>query len=201
LRKAVLAADTSFFYPVAEPDENEFCVLYVGQISFRKGIPYLLEAFKRLSHPKKRLRMIGAVEPRIRKYLQTAPLAQVEFEGNQPRDVVREAMSKAHVTVLPSVEDGFGMVLAEAMACGCPVISTENTGGADLYQDGCQGLIIPIRSGDEIYSALNYLAECPHIRAEMGERARQRMSGYWSGWKQYGDTEARHLREHVAVCA
>ena len=109
LRKVVLATDVKRFYPVAQSAGGEFCVLYVGQISFRKGIPYLLEAFSRLRHPNKRLRLIGHVDARIRTYLETAKLDRAEFVGGKPFEQVLEAMSQAHVTVLPSVDDGFGM--------------------------------------------------------------------------------------------
>ncbi len=199
LRKAVLAADTSYFYPVAEPASNEFCVLYVGQVSFRKGIPYLLEAFKRLEHPGKRLRLIGSVEPRIRKYLQTAPLEHVSFEGNQSREAVRLAMSKAHVTVLASVEDGFGMVMAEAMACGCPVISTEHTGGLDLYEEGKEGFIVPPQNVSALWSAMNALADAS-LRQRMAENALKRMQ-HLSGWHAYGDVVEAHLRAYKDLLA
>jgi glycosyltransferase involved in cell wall biosynthesis len=193
LRKAVLAADVSQFFPVSEPEENAFCVLFVGQVSFRKGIPYLLEAFSRLNHPRKRLRLIGSVDPRIREYLRTAPLDRVEFEGNQPRELVRKAMSEAHVTVLPSVEDGFGMVLAEAMACGSPVISTVNTGGPDLYRDGREGFIVPICDADALHGALTRLAEDASLRHAMAQASIEKMK-HLGGWRQYGDVVEEHLR-------
>jgi glycosyltransferase involved in cell wall biosynthesis len=192
LRKVVLAADVQRFHPVAEPDPDEFCVLYVGQISFRKGIPYLLEAFHGLRHPRKRLRLIGVVEDRIKSYLRTAPLGGVVFEGAQPFESVRRAMSEAHVTVLPSVEDGFGMVLAEAMACGSPVISTVNTGGLDLYRDGLEGFIVPIRDPGAILRALECLAGDPGMLQSLRTAASAKMREL-GGWKQYGDTVERLL--------
>lgn len=192
LRKVVLAADVKRFYPVSEPDANEFCVLYVGQISFRKGIPYLLDAFLKLRHPRKRLRLIGPTEDRIKAYLRTAPLDGVHFEGAQPFESVRRAMSEAHVTVLPSVEDGFGMVLAEAMACGSPVISTINTGGLDLYRDGKEGFIVPIRDPEAILSAMECLAGDPGRRQSMSAAASAKMKEL-GGWKQYGDTVEKLL--------
>jgi alpha-maltose-1-phosphate synthase len=192
LRKVVLAADVKRFYPVAEPDPGEFCVLYVGQISFRKGIPYLLDAFLKLRHPRKRLRLIGPTEDRIKPYLRTAPLDGVRFEGAQPFESVRRAMSEAHVTVLPSVEDGFGMVLAEAMACGSPVISTMNTGGLDLYRDGREGFIVPIRDPGAILRAMECLAGDPGRRQSMRAAASAKMREL-GGWKQYGDTVERLL--------
>ena len=54
-------------------------------------------------------------------------------------------ISQADALVLPSVEDGFGLVQAQAMACGVPVIATTNTGAEDLFTDGVEGFIVPIR--------------------------------------------------------
>ena len=192
LRKVVLAADVKRFHPVAEPESNEFCVLYVGHISFRKGIPYLLEAFRELRHPRKRLRLIGAIDDRIKQYLRSAPLAGVCIEGSQPFESVRRAMSSAHVTVLPSVEDGFGMVLAEAMACGSAVISTLNTGGLDLYRDGEEGFIVPIRDPGAILRAMQSLADDPCMLRSMRSAASAKMRKI-GGWKHYGDTVEKLL--------
>jgi glycosyltransferase involved in cell wall biosynthesis len=164
----------------------------VGQITFRKGIPYLLEAFSGLRHPRKRLRLIGSIEDRIKPYLRTAPLDGVVFEGPQPFESVRRAMSEAHVTVLPSVEDGFGMVLAEAMACGSPVISTVNTGGLDLYRDGLEGFIVPIRDPGAILGALQCLADDPRLLESMRAAASAKMREL-GGWKHYGDTVEKLL--------
>jgi glycosyltransferase involved in cell wall biosynthesis len=96
-------------------------------------------------------------------------------------------MSQAHVTILPSVEDGFGLVLAEAMACGSPVISTINTGGFDLYEDGKEGFIVPIRDPDAICLAMEKLAGDPALQQAMGAAALARMQ-HLGGWRQYGDT-------------
>ncbi len=187
LRKVVLAADVKRFYSVSQPLADEFCVLYVGQISFRKGIPYLLEAFRQLKHPRKRLRLVGNIEERIKPYLRDAPLAQVEFEGAQPFERVRKAMSEAHVTVLPSIEDGFGMVLAEAMACGSPVISSVNTGGADLFDPGKEGLLVPIRDPGALRDAMQSLLDNPPRQQRMRIAAVERMQ-HLGGWTHYGDS-------------
>jgi glycosyltransferase involved in cell wall biosynthesis len=79
------------------------------QLKNNKSIAALAEAFSRLRHLNKRLRLIGHVDARIRTYLETAKLDRAEFVGGKPFEQVLEAMSQAHVTVLPSVDDGFGM--------------------------------------------------------------------------------------------
>jgi glycosyltransferase involved in cell wall biosynthesis len=186
LRKVTLAADISRFYPVAEPVKGSFAVLYVGQVSFRKGIQYLLEAFAQIKHPNKSLRMIGAIEPRMQEYLKTAKLERVIFEGTKRPEEIREAMSMANVTVLPSVEDGFGMVLAEAMACGSPVISSDNTGGADLFDHGKEGFITGTRNVEQLRAALEAIAGDPALEESMRAAALLKMQTI-GGWRDYGD--------------
>jgi glycosyltransferase involved in cell wall biosynthesis len=81
------------------------------------------------------------------------------------------------VFVLPSIEDGFGMVIGEAMACGCPVIASVNTGASELISDAVDGFIVPIRSPELIADRLQMLADNPELRQRMGSAALARMSG------------------------
>jgi glycosyltransferase involved in cell wall biosynthesis len=96
-------------------------------------------------------------------------------------------MSKSHVLVLPSIDEGFGMVLAEAMACGCPVIATTNTGAPNLISNGRDGFIVPIRDPVAITQKLEMMAQCPEMRATMSDRALARTQQL-GGWDSYGDT-------------
>ncbi len=75
-----------------------------------------------------------------------------------PQGEVAELMSRSHVLVLPSVEEGMALVMAQAMACGCPVIATEATGAEDLFTDGVEGFIVPDR--DAAALALRMQAGC-----------------------------------------
>ena len=138
------------FHPLAEPSSDTFEVLFVGQVGLRKGIPYLLQAFAGLRHPRKRLRVVGPVQPHIREVLKLMLQDHVEFLGPQPQAEVARHMSSSHVIVLPSIEDGFGLVLGQAMACGCPVIASTNTGAEDLFSDGVEGFIVPIRDPEAL---------------------------------------------------
>src|SRR5262249_13872530 len=74
------------FRKVAEPARDEFSVLFVGQISLRKGIPYLLEAFAQLGHPRKRLRLLGSVQPELRRLFRERRHEQVEVVDRLSRE-------------------------------------------------------------------------------------------------------------------
>lgn len=191
INKVPYGSDLSRFAKVAEPATDSFDVLFVGQVAFRKGIPYLLEAFAKFRHPKKTLTVVGSVLPEIARYLQDKSFDKVEFVGAQPHLRLKELMSRSHVMVLPSVEEGLALVQGEAMACGCPLIASENTGAEDMFDDGREGFIVPIRDPDAIAERLERLAQDPGLRDAMSARSLERVARI-GGWDTYG-------RDYVAV--
>ena len=185
LRHVAYGADLSRFSKVADPPVDSFEVLCVGHIAFQKGVPYLLEAFEKFRHPHKRLTMVGAVAPEMEQFLKGKQWEHVEFLGNVPHARMKDVMSRSHVVVFPSINDGFGMVIGEAMACGCPVISSENSGGMDLIKDGHEGYVVPIRDSASITDRLEQLAQDPVLRETMGARSLERVASI-GGWDTYG---------------
>jgi alpha-maltose-1-phosphate synthase len=133
LRMIPYGAELGAVNAEALTDSNGLDVLFAGAASLRKGVPYLLEAFARLKVPGKRLRLAGSVEPDIKQVLRRLPMDGVELLGPLSKTELMALMRRSQVLVLPSVEDGFGLVMAEAMACGCAVIASTNTGAEDLY--------------------------------------------------------------------
>ena len=94
-------------------------------------------------------------------------------------------MSRSHVMVLPSIQEGFGMVQAQALACGCPVIATQNTGAQDLFNDNIEGFIVPIRNPSSIVEKLQFLADNTEIRELMSAKALAKVRNI-GGWSSYG---------------
>ena len=85
-------------------------------------------------------------------------------------------MGRCHAHVFPTIVEGFGRNIIEAMASGLPVITTANCGGPDLIEDGVTGFIIPIRDVAAICEKLAWIYDHPQEAIEMGERARNRVS-------------------------
>jgi alpha-maltose-1-phosphate synthase len=181
------------FGPADLAKSASFEILFAGTVSLRKGIPYLLEAFEKLRHPHKRLRLIGPIEPEMRSLLGKFNLANVEVLGRMLQADLARYMSSSHVLVLPSIEDGFGLVMAQAMACGAVVVSTEHTGGSDLYQNGIEGFIVPIRNPDAIANSLQQLADDPALHCKMREATLNRVQSL-GGWRDYGLKCIQHLK-------
>jgi glycosyltransferase involved in cell wall biosynthesis len=180
------------FRPTGEPPADEFAVLFAGSVGLRKGVPYLLEAFAALRHPRKRLRVVGAVQEEIRALLPRFAMEGVEMLGTVPQAELAAAMSRSHVLVLPSIEEGLALVQAQAMACGCPVICSTNTGGEDLFTDGVEGFIVPIRDPAALTDRMQRLADDAGLQGRMREAALRRVRSI-GGWKEYGDGWERLL--------
>lgn len=174
------------FRPSAEPPAEGFHILAAGQVSFRKGVPYLLEAFQQLRHPAKSLTFVGGVTREIKPWLRTAPLQDVRLDGSVPQARLADMFARAHVLVLASVEDGFGLVLAQAMACGCPCIATTHSGGPDLITDGVDGFVIPPGDATAIRARLEQLAGDRALRDRLGAAALEKVRRL-GGWREYGD--------------
>lgn len=184
------------FAPVAEPDADGFDVLFVGGMSLRKGLPYLLQAFARLRHPRKRLSLAGVPSPQLIGRMRELGLwdERVRVLGHLPQPQLKALYSRSHVLVLPSIEEGLAMVQAQAMACGCPVLASEHTGAGDLYDDGVEGYIVPPRDVAALAQRLQKLADDPALRRRMAAAALARVR-HIGGWSEYGERALAIYRE------
>jgi glycosyltransferase involved in cell wall biosynthesis len=168
----------------AKTQRETFRVLYVGQISVRKGLRYLFEAFRALRYPKKELIIVGPTTHQTG--LENAkPPENTHFLGVLKGDALEQVYQHASVFVLPSIEEGLALVLGEALSFGTPVIATENSGASDLFTDRQEGFIIPIRSPEAITEKLQWLADDPDLRAWMSNAARRRAQTL-DGWEGTG---------------
>lgn len=174
------------FSPLGKPEVSRFDVLFAGSVSLRKGVPYLLQAFAKLTHSAKRLRIAGAMHPDMANVLDRLPKEQVDFLGPVNQERLRELMSTSHVLVLPSIEEGLALVQGQALACGCPVIASTNTGAEDLFSDGIEGFIVAIRDVSALHLRMQMLAEDPELQRRMSEAALRRVQ-HLGGWDDYGD--------------
>ena len=187
-----LGVELGSFSPVSAPPADCFEVLFVGGVSLRKGIPYLLQAFSGLRCARKRLRIVGAMGREIAAILSRLPMADVEIVGALPRHSLPHIMGSSHVLVLPSIEDGFGMVIGQALASGCPVIATENTGAPDIIKDSVEGFIVPIRDSKALCDCMQKLADDPSLQLKMRNAGLLRVAEI-GGWNKYGESWERLL--------
>lgn len=166
-----------------------FRAIYAGALSLRKGIPDLLQAARRASVE---LWLLGArsaeIEPFLRDYA-----ADHVWHGSVPQARLPEYYRDADAFVIASLEDGYAMVVPQALACGLPVICTMNTGAAELIDEGVNGFVVPIRDPDAIARCLCALRDDPARLAEMKSAAAASV-GERGSWQEYGRRVAEHYR-------
>lgn len=198
LRKVSYGVDLSRFYPVDQPKRGGFDVIFVGTITPRKGVRYLIDAFRRLDVPNKTLTLIGPIDPDLALWVKGVDDRNISFKGPMSQVLLKEQLSRSHVFVLPSVEEGLALVQAQAMACGCPVICSRATGGSDLFDDGVEGFIVKTGDVDAITSRMALLANNETLRGTMSAAALARVHKI-GGWSSYGRGYISVLNELVEV--
>ena len=192
--------DLTRFQPVETPAEDGFDLLFVGGVSLRKGVPYLLRAFQRLIHPKKTLTVAGVAEPAVLHRMRVMGLLtdDIRLLGHVPQPRLKHLMSRSHALVLPSMEEGLALVMAQALASGCPVIASRNTGASDLFSDGVEGFIVKPRDPDELSRRMQMLADHPARQRSMREAALRRVQ-HIGGWDRYGEMAMQLYGAHAVV--
>lgn len=158
-------------HPSARVPGQPLQLFYAGRLTQPKGIGYLIEALRLLDFPWC-LTVAGARPEHIPSELEkmlTDP--RCRWLGHVPHQTLLERMAVAHAFVFPSLVEGFGLVLYEAMASGLPVITTPNTAGPDIMTDGGEGFIVPIRDPAAIADRLSLLYHDESRRQEMARAA------------------------------
>lgn len=147
-----------------------FRVLYVGQISYRKGLRYAIDAFNRLDHPNKEFIIVGPHTVVTGLEKTTIP-AEVKFTGVLKGEDLKNQYRQASCFILPSLEEGLALVQGEALSFGLPLLITTNTGGADLITDGVEGFIVAPCDTEALYDRLKQMADDPALMARMSVEA------------------------------
>jgi glycosyltransferase involved in cell wall biosynthesis len=181
---------TNFARRERPPEKSStFTVIFLGSLCQRKGLSYLLDAIRLLKTSKIRVLLRG------RNIVDSGLLAHyndVEFDvqiGLTTSEIVRELQS-ADLFVLPSLTEGFAQVILEAMACGLPVLTTNNTCAEDVLQQDLHGFIVPIRDPDLIAEKISWGIENREQLAYMGELASIHAAQFtWQRFR-YGVREA-----------
>jgi alpha-maltose-1-phosphate synthase len=176
-----------------ENRNDKLAVLFVGGLTQAKGLSYLLEAAAKLERQID-LTLIGhrvsAIMPA------PAVLGKHRWIPSLPYNDLLGEMSRHDVLVLPSLHEGFGLVIGEAMAQGLVVIATPHTAAPDLIDDGVDGFIIPVRSAEAIAEKLELLGRERARLREMKQAARRKAQAH--SWEVYRRSLVRLAREVVS---
>jgi glycosyltransferase involved in cell wall biosynthesis len=127
-------------------------VLTTGQVSFRKGL-YDFAKIAEACDGRMRFRWIGAVGGEAREIAGKLP-GCVEMMSHQPHQTLPRAYAEADVFLLPTIEDGYALVLAQASANSLPILTTTNCSGPDFLQEDQSGWVLPIRTPEAFIDRL-----------------------------------------------
>ncbi len=142
------------YRPAAEAlSTSTFDLVYVGSLMVHKGVPLLLDAFGRLPFTDMRLVLVGGWKTRSMRRLVEGAAARDRRIVVAPGDALPH-LHAARLCVHPAYEDGFAYAPAEALACGVPVIVSEDTGMKELIDPGRNGLILPTGNVEALTQAL-----------------------------------------------
>jgi glycosyltransferase involved in cell wall biosynthesis len=159
--------------PSALP-EADF-MLFVGELSTRKGVPALLRAYESLGRHRPRLMLVGRRTPDTPTQLP----AGAEVHLNWPHEHVLAAFRRCRFAVLPSVvPDACPTTVIEAMAAGRAVITTSIGGIVDLVDDGESGLLVPPGSDRELAAAMGRVLADAGLRARLGAGALEKVRAF-----------------------
>ncbi len=171
----------------SRPAGRPYRFLYAGYVTPRKGVGVLLDAWREMDVSGAELRLAGGGRADAGNARNVVLLGQTSRE-----DLLRE-MQDADAFVFPSLFEGFGLVLLEAMAAGLPVITTPNTAAPDLFEDGQEGLLVPAGDPKKLRLAMEGFLADPARARVMGERAHETAAQFT--WRRYAAAYAGLLRQ------
>ena len=198
LARVPFGVDLARFSPdpaVPRPGHSSdpFRVLYVGQMSIRKGLPDLLAALAPHHGRDLDLALVGGMLPEVRPVFHHYR-GQYRWLGHHPEHRLVEQYRQASVVVLASVEEGLARVLLQALACGVPLVATDATGAPDIISDEVEGFIVPAGQPAALRERVLRLHRDPQLRGQMAQAARRRAQAL-------GDWDAYGSRAHAAYRA
>jgi starch synthase len=164
--------------------KRHFTVLFVGSISVRKGLRYLIKAFNALEQPNKKLIIVGPRDA-VSGIDDMILSDDIIFKGVLKEVELANEYSLADVFCLPTLEEGMALVQGEALSFGLPIITTTNSGGDELITEGQEGFIVPIRDAKAIHEKLRLLSSDKDLLSKM-KLAAQKKAGSLNGWDASG---------------
>ncbi len=175
--------DTDFFHPADVPVFRGPRYIFAGSLSYRKGIHVLLDAFKLLleTQPNAELVIVGSgeYEQQLKDIINNLKLSQqVKMTPWAAKEELRDALCSSDVFVYPSISHGgwneqFGYSMAEASACGLPVIASRSGSIEEVVKDGQTGILIEENNKQELAQAMRRLAEDSVLSKKLGAAGRE----------------------------
>lgn len=167
----------------AEGEINSQKILCVGHCTPRKGLIYLIKAFSMIEKRGFTLHMVGKVKKTSKYYKEVLSLIEdlklsqdIFLYERLEQEELNRLYSASEIFILPSLKEGFGIVLLEAMYHELPIVTTKISAMPELVIDGENGLLVPVADPTALAEAISKLIAHPDLRRQMGENGRQRIT-------------------------
>ncbi len=167
--------------------DKKFRVIFVGLINLRKGVQYLIEAWNSLNLPQNstELILVGNIQKDMQKIISKLKISpNIKFLGSCDRLTLKNLYYSSDLFVLPSLEDGFGMVVGEAMASGLPVVCSKSAGVSEIIQDSVHGFLVDSKNAQILGEKILWCFQNPDACKEMGVWGKQHILDF--SWDSYG---------------
>ena len=157
-------SDNTTFFPIKSLAINKyktkkFKIVFVGGLTLRKGVQYLIEGFNQLKNDNFELHLIGTPSQDYSLFKNKINFNKTFVYGHLDQKKINTILNQCHVFVMPSIEEGAAISVAQAMSSGLPVIVTENTGWKEVVIKNKNGFVIPIMNSNKIYQKLKFCYE------------------------------------------
>ena len=165
---------------------------FVGQLDERKGVYALLEAFSLLRKSADDAHLLFVGQGPLRDFIRDwrdehQAAGKIHLAGFQTD--ISDIMKSIDALVLPSLWEGFGLVLIEAMAAAKPCVTTDVSSMPEIVVDGITGRIVPVNDSQKLADALQEIYENPLLTREWGQSGRERVLGHFTMDKMIGQLE------------
>ena len=169
-------SDNKTFFPIKslikkKYSSDKFKIVFVGGLTIRKGVHYLIEAFNKIKNDHLELHLIGALSQDYNLFKNNINFKNKYIHGHLDQKKINTILNLSHVFVMPSIEEGAAISVAQAMSVGLPVIVTENPGWKEGVLKYKNGFVIPIMNSNKIYQKLKFFYENPEQIIKMSKQS------------------------------
>lgn len=186
---------SKFSYVKRKKKTSQIRILTVARLHAKKGLPYLIKAFRQVhkSHPDTRLTIVGEGPERsnLKSLIRSLKMKKyIRLKGDLPHRTVAKEMRKADIFCLPSVttkdgnQEGIPNALKEAMATGLPVVTTRHGGIPELVTHKKEGLLVRERDVEGLARNIQKLIRRPDLRIRLGKKGRKKVKRLFNSRKQ-----------------
>lgn len=183
--------DLGIEQPVTRAASRPLRVIHVGRLAVEKGVDHLLAAMRMVNA---QVTIVGSGPREADLRAAAADLPHVRFAGNVPRASLGELYSTHDVFVTATLNEGFALVVLEALACGLPVIATDIDANRAVVRHGENGLLVPPADPRAMADALEMLARDEELRARLASNAHASVLPRFN-WTTIGDRIAEIARD------